>query len=167
MIRQTVVLLAVALERLTAPTGKRTDDLLAAAVRPFIAPFEQKKLLAVAYALRIGHRKRRLAHRQIMNRIDEIGLARSVVPHKAIDTRGQRKLLLTDILEIDERQSFEIHTCYLPAEPAPHAAAGSGFAGTGRSLPSKVRKIEKNTSIRVDIGQKNVFLCFELQKNKN
>ena len=116
MIRQAVVLLAVAFERLAAPTGERADDLFAASVRPFVTPFEQEKLLAVTHALRIGHRESRLAHRQVVDRVDEIGLARPVVAHETIDPRGQRKLLLTDILEIDERQSFEIHSCGLPAE---------------------------------------------------
>jgi len=141
MIRQAVVLLAVAFERLAAPTGERADDLFAASVRPFVTPFEQEKLLAVTHALRIGHREGRLAHRQVVDRVDEIGLARPVVAHETIDPRGQRKLLLTDILEIDERQSFEIHSCGLPAE------SRSRTARRVRGKAVRLQRYEKSKKI--------------------
>ena len=103
MVRQPFVLLAVAFEHLAPLAGKGADDLLGAFGIRAVLAFEEEKITAVAHALPVGHRERRFAHRQEINRVEHIGLARAVVPDQAVDVRAERKLLLRDVLEIEQR----------------------------------------------------------------
>ncbi len=102
MVGQAVVLLAAALEHLAPLAREGADDVLGAPLIGGVAAVEHEELLAVADVLRIGHRQRRLAHREVVNRIDHIGLARAVVAHEAIDAGRELELLLRDILKVDD-----------------------------------------------------------------
>jgi hypothetical protein len=71
----------------------------------------------VAHVLPVGHRQRRLAHRKEIDRVDHVGFARSVVAHEAVDAGPEFEILFPDVLEIDERQFFQVHECVFSSMP--------------------------------------------------
>ena len=54
------------------------------------------------HALAVGHREGRLRHREVMHRIEYVGLARAIVTHKAVYPLRECNLCLREILEVDE-----------------------------------------------------------------
>ena len=103
VIGQPIVLLAVAFEDLAALARERADDSLLAAAVGGVAGVEHEELLAVADALCVGHRECRLAHREVVDGIEDVGLPGAVVAYETVDPGDGRQLLLLDILEVDER----------------------------------------------------------------
>ena len=85
VVRQAVVLLACALDALASATCKRADNLLVTFVVGRISTLDHKELLAVANALPIGHSEGRFAHREIVHRVDDVGLAGAIVAHQTVD----------------------------------------------------------------------------------
>ena len=85
MVRQAVVLLACALDALAPATGKRTDNLLVTFAIGGISTLDHKELLAVANALTVGHSEGRFAHREVIDRIDDVGFAGAIVTHQTVD----------------------------------------------------------------------------------
>ena len=66
-----------------------------------IITLKHKELLAVAHALRIGHSQRRLAHREVIDRVDDICFARSIIANKAIKALVECDIFLHKILKIE------------------------------------------------------------------
>ena len=109
VIRQPFVLLSVAFEHLAALARERAHDALRLARIGEVLSFGEEEIRAVADALPVGHRQRRLAHREVIDRVDDIGLARPVVAHQAVDAGAQGEFLLCDILEVEQRYFLQIH----------------------------------------------------------
>ena len=103
VVRQPLVLLAVALEHLAPLAGKGAGDQLGASGVGQVAPLDHEEICAVADALTVGHAERRLAHREVVDRLHDVGLAGAVVPHKAVDAGAEPELLLGNILEVEQR----------------------------------------------------------------
>ena len=85
MIRQAVVLLSRALDALTATSCERTDNLLVTFAVGGVSALDHKELLAVANALSVGHSEGRLAHREVVDRVDDVGFTRAIVAHQTVD----------------------------------------------------------------------------------
>ena len=107
MVSYTVILLAVAFQHLAALTREGAVDHLHTARIAHIRPLGNEKLLAVMHALPVGHREGRLRHREVIDRIQDIGLARTVVTHKAIYPVRERNIGLREILKVDEQKFFK------------------------------------------------------------
>jgi hypothetical protein len=75
-------------------------------VQTTIVTFElaiyQKRILAMAYTLRVGERVHRLGKGKIVHSIEDICLASTIVAHKAVDIGRESELLLANILEVDD-----------------------------------------------------------------
>ena len=52
-----------------------------------------------------------------IDRVDHVGFARSVVAHEAVDAGPEFEILFPDVLEIDERQFFQVHECVFSSMP--------------------------------------------------
>ena len=117
VVRESFVLLAVALEGFASFAGEGAHDALAAAFVGEVLAVEQEEVAAVAHVLPVGHRQRRLAHRKEIDRVDHVGFARSVVAHEAVDAGPEFEILFPDVLEIDERQFFQVHECVFSSMP--------------------------------------------------
>ena len=101
MVGQTLVDLVVALYNLCRTALIGAYNLFVAVVVGAVVALQYKELLAVAYALRIGHCQRRLAHREIIYRVDDVGLAGAIIADKAVETLVEQNLLLREVLEIE------------------------------------------------------------------
>jgi len=53
--------------------------------------------------------QRRLAHREVVNGVHDVGFARAVVAHQAVDAGAQREFLLGDVFEIQQRYFLQMH----------------------------------------------------------
>ena len=109
VVRQPVILLAVALEHLAALAREGADDLLAPPRIGAVAPLDEEEVGSVADALPVGHLERRFAHRQVVDRIHDVGLSGAVVTHQAVDARAEGELLLGDVFEIEQRNFLQVH----------------------------------------------------------
>ena len=111
VVGKTFVDLAVAFEDLAVAACEGADDMLVPTLRGDIFSVEREETLARAHALAVGHAEGRFPHRQVVEGVDEVGLAGTVVAHKAVDALAGRNLLLGYVLEVYERQFVEIHGC--------------------------------------------------------
>ena len=109
MVREPVILLAVALEHLSALARKGADDLFALPPVGGVGALDEEKVGIVADALSVGHLQRRLAHRQVVDRIHDVGLSGAIVADQPVDTRTERELLAGDVLEIQQRDFLQKH----------------------------------------------------------
>ena len=109
VVRKPFVLLAVALEHLAALAREAAHDGFPLAGIARIGPFDEEEVGAVADALPVGHRQRRLAHREVVNGVHDVGFARAVVAHQAVDAGAQREFLLGDVFEIQQRYFLQMH----------------------------------------------------------
>ena len=66
------------------------------------AAINNKKILAMPYVLSIGGIKKTFTEREIMDGIEEIGLAYPVISREAIDLVGKDQIGLPVVLEIGE-----------------------------------------------------------------
>ena len=93
-----VIDLVVALNHLRRSTLIGADNSLVAVAIGAVVALQHKELLTVTHALRIGHRQRRLAHREEVDRIDDVCLAGTIVADKAVEALVERKLLLCEVV---------------------------------------------------------------------
>ena len=100
MVRQTLVDLVVALYDLRSTTLIGANNPFVAVAVGAVVALQDKELLTVAHALQVGHRQRRLTHREVIYRIDDIGLAGAIVTHEAVEALVELQLLLCKILEV-------------------------------------------------------------------
>lgn len=101
VVRQTVVLLSCALDALASATRERTDNLFVTLAVGRVPALNHKELFAVANALSVGHSEGRLAHREVVDCVDDVGFACAVVTHQTVDVGRECEALLLDVLEID------------------------------------------------------------------
>jgi hypothetical protein len=66
------------------------------------AAIDNKALLAMAYALRIGERVHRPCKGEAVYSIEDVCLARAIVADEAIYTRRERDILTLDVLEVND-----------------------------------------------------------------
>ena len=109
VVREPFVLLAVAFEHFAAFAREGAHDVFALSPVGEILPFGEEEVGAVADALPVGHRQRRLAHREVVNGVHDVGFARAVVAHQAVDAGAQREFLLGDVFEIQQRYFLQMH----------------------------------------------------------
>jgi hypothetical protein len=69
-----------------------------------------KAILSVEYALSVAHADCRLAHREIVDGIYDVCLARSIISDKAVYARLKDYLLLGQILKVYQREFVYIHS---------------------------------------------------------
>ena len=100
VVGQTLVLLLVALELFLAAALHAAVDFLGGAVLLLIESLHHEKLFAVADDLRVDGVGAALAEREIIDRVQQVGLAHTVVSDEAVQLRGKGKLRLTDILVV-------------------------------------------------------------------
>ena len=110
VVREPFVLLAVAFEHFAAFAREGAHDVFALSSVGEILPFGEEEVGAVADALPVGHGQRRLAHRQVVDRVDDVGLAGSVVAYQTVDAPAEGKLRLLDIFEIQQRYFLQKHS---------------------------------------------------------
>ena len=101
MVGQTLVDLVVALYHLCRATLIGTYNLFVTTAVGVVVALQYEELLAVTYALRIGHGQRGLTHREVIDCIDDIGLAGAVVADKAVEALVEQNLLLCEVLKIE------------------------------------------------------------------
>ena len=109
VVRQPFVLLSVAFEDLAALARERAHHAFALARIGGVLPLHEEEIGPVADALRVGHLQRRLAHRQVIDRIHDVGFARAVVSHQAVDAGAEGELLLGHVFEIQQRNFLQMH----------------------------------------------------------
>ena len=100
MVRQSLVDLVVALYNLRCTTLIGANNPFVAIAVGAVVALQDKELLSVTHALQVGHRQRRLTHREVIYRIDDIGLAGAIITHEAVETLVELQLLLCKILEV-------------------------------------------------------------------
>ena len=120
VVRQPVVLLAVTFEDLAALAREGAHHALALARVGGVLPLHEEEVGSVADALCVGHLQRRFAHRQVVDRIHDVGLARAVVAHQTVDAGAERKLLLSHVFEIQQRYFFQMHRTKVQKIPTRH-----------------------------------------------
>ena len=69
----------------------------------------KEKLLAMTYTLTVGKCMHRLRQCEVVYRIQNIGFARAIVPHEAVDAARERKALVANILEVEDGYVVEYH----------------------------------------------------------
>ena len=159
VIRQPFVLLSVAFEHLAALARERAHDALRLARIGEVLSFGEEEIRAVADALPVGHRQRRLAHREVIDRVDDIGLARPVVAHQAVDAGAQGEFLLCDILEVEQRYFLQIHGSKIV-----QAERNAKFIWALR--PSHVSRVAKNRDAALYIVNSFVSLLPNVRNYK-
>lgn len=70
---------------------------------------DSKEILVVADVLLVGRAEKAFAKREVINRVEDIGLAGSVKPHKAIHLLRKQQVGCFAVLEIGQFQLVEIH----------------------------------------------------------
>ena len=68
-----------------------------------------KEILVVADVLFIGRTKKAFAKREVINRVEDVGLAGPVKPHKAIHLLRKQQVGCFAVFEIGQFQLVEIH----------------------------------------------------------
>ena len=86
VVAQSLVFLARTLERLSGVKLVAAADVLRLAIE-FVLPVQHKELLAMCHHLAVGHTVERLAERQVIDGIQQVGLAHTVLPHQAVHAR--------------------------------------------------------------------------------
>ena len=102
MVREAVVFLLVALEDPPLATLEGAKQFHVAAI-VIIKTLDQAHILPPIDHLRLGCIDVAPAERQVINRIQEIGLPHTIVAHKAIQLRREGKSNLLYILIIENR----------------------------------------------------------------
>ena len=110
MVRQTLILFAAVFERFAVALFEAARHRGILALVGHKVAREHKKLLAVAHTLTVGHRQRALAHREVVHRIDHIGLAGTIATHDAVDTLAGDKFAGGYILKVYKRNFFQSHS---------------------------------------------------------
>ena len=102
MLRELLVFLVVTLEMLMAAALHARIDMLRRTVVGHVVALQYKEVLVVGDddAVHIG--ETRMAKRQIVHRIEQVGLAHAVTTNEAIDLWRQLQLGLPDVLVIDD-----------------------------------------------------------------
>ena len=85
MVREFVILLAIALQSLAISTCITTHYLLGTLVVALKTSVNHKTLLSMTYALRVGYGVHRACHRQVVYGIENICLSRAIIPNKTVD----------------------------------------------------------------------------------
>ena len=140
VVRQLLVLLAVAAKLLLASFLERAYDTLGAICRRLaVATVHEERLAAVPHALGVGQAEGALAHRKVVDRVEQIRLAGPVVADHAVDLRRELDLGLADVLEVDQGKSLKVHVgteSVAGGNPPATAIKGRHFFGNvqGRSL---------------------------------
>ena len=86
VVAQSLVFLACTLERLSGVQLVAAADVLRLSIE-FVLPVQHEELLAVRHHLAVGHAVERLAERQVIDGIQQVGLAHAVLPHQAVHAR--------------------------------------------------------------------------------
>ena len=102
MVGQSLILLLIALERLFLTASYATRECFGRAVT-LVHSLQHKEILAVTYILRIDNVRKTLAEREIVDGIQQVTLAHTVVPDKTVDIIGKVKVGLNNILEVKYR----------------------------------------------------------------
>ena len=68
-----------------------------------------KEILVVTDVLLVGRAEKAFAKREVINRVEDIGFAGSVKPHKAIHLLRKQQVGCFAVLEIGQFQLVEIH----------------------------------------------------------
>ena len=123
-----------------APLLERAYDTLGAICRRLaVATVHEERLAAVPHALGVGQAESALAHRKVVDRVEQIRLAGPVVADHAVDLRRELDLGLADVLEVDQGKSLKVHVgteSVAGGNPPAIAIKGRHFFGNvqGRSL---------------------------------
>ena len=109
MVRQAAVLLLVALELLLLPALHAAIDFLRRTVRRLIEPLYHEEIGLVKDVLRVDGVARALTERQVVDGIQQIGLAHAVLPEKAVQLGRERQFHLLQVLIIKDRYTLQYH----------------------------------------------------------
>ena len=102
VLRQSLVLLLVPLEVLLRASLHATVDRKLIAIARFIGAFYHEEVLLVVDHLRINSGEGTTTERQIVDRIEQVGLTFTVMPDEAVDLSRQFDICRQDILIIDD-----------------------------------------------------------------
>ena len=102
VLRQSLILLLIALEvLLRAPFHSAIDRGRICRVI-IVEPLQHEEVLIMADHLRVDARIGTMAERQVIDRIQQIGLAHAVVAYETIDLRRQLQRCLPDVLIVED-----------------------------------------------------------------
>ena len=106
MLRKTLVLLLVALELLLLLALGTTRNLFHATIPHLIETLDHEEVGLMKNILRIYRIPHTLTERQVINRIQQVGLSHTVLPQKTIQFWRKLQLHLLQILVIEYRNPF-------------------------------------------------------------
>jgi len=114
MVLQALVVFLAATERLLDPSLEREGELreggvlLIAAV---VGALDHGKRSRVHDVLRVERREGRLGEREVVDGVEQVGLALAVETHEAVDVVGEGEVGLGDVLEVEYVEMSECQVC--------------------------------------------------------
>ena len=109
MIAELRVLLLVALEHLAMPRANLQEQLTLIAEVASVDSIEHGSLLPVLHGEAVGDREVTLGEREVVQRIQQVGLPHPIEANEAIDLGGEGAGGRGDALEVQEVQTLEDH----------------------------------------------------------
>ena len=110
MVRQAGIFLLVALELLLLPPLHAAIDFLRRAVRRLVEALYHEEIGRVQDVLRINGIARTLAEGQVVDGIQQIGLAHAVLAEEAVQLGRERQLHLLQVLIIKDGYMLQYHS---------------------------------------------------------
>ena len=100
MVGEFLVLLLVALEMLLLATLQVAMD-IHLPLAPFIRALQHQELLVMRDVLAVDCVAMALAEGELVDSVQQVGLAHAIIAHEAVDLRRKRKIRFPDILVIE------------------------------------------------------------------